>query len=709
MKYKDLFKEANDNVAERYALMIERIGECAKGKETDGLLEEAAAFFKKTAEFIMLLDEWKCFVASDGYDNATIEELACWNKRLYADIKVDTGAYETSYANPEYAASKLGEECGSLLSFIYTELRAGIVFAIEYRYTELTVLYELFVEVLCLFEDHFAEPDPGNLADDHLISEIKNAIYYFENDYAEYMIDYRVREMLDPELSFAADIIMQSDLTDLRYLYRFGEYISDNELKLAKFLNEMPDEKIEAMAYTYTHGYEEGFRIAGIDLSKKKTVNIRYFLGQERIVKAAILQFEAMGLTPVIYRAPAARINRRLTLRPGYASTSVNKQYDYDHRRDEALFLNKAFAERKITITKNAYESRKQLAKEYAGPAVIEVFGEKPFEPVNKKACINLSDKQQQLSVYVNTECAKIVNDYIPQSEYSFTIIAYPLPEVGDNFPEIFDAIVRINTLDNEAYKKVQQCLIDELDKAVSVHVLGKGNNCTDITVMMHELSDPDKETNFENCTADVNIPVGEVFTSPKLTGTKGILNVSEVYLNELKYKNIKITFEDGRIKDYTCDNFETEAENKAYFKENVMFNRDTLPIGEFAIGTNTTAYVLANRFDIVYMLPILIAEKMGPHFAVGDTCYSRGEELKLYNPDGKEIVAKDNECSLLRDTDPDNAYFDCHTDITIPYDELEAITSIHADGTETDIIRDGRFVLAGCEMLNEPFADKAD
>ena len=199
------------------------------------------------------------------------------------------------------------------------------------------------------------------------------------------------------------------------------------------------------------------------------------------------------------------------------------------------------------------------------------------------------------------------------------------------------------------------------------------------------------------------------MFTSPKLTGTKGILNVSEVYLNELKYKNIKITFEDGRIKDYTCDNFETEAENKAYFKENVMFNRDTLPIGEFAIGTNTTAYVLANRFDIVYMLPILIAEKMGPHFAVGDTCYSRGEELKLYNPDGKEIVAKDNECSLLRDTDPDNAYFDCHTDITIPYDELEAITSIHADGTETDIIRDGRFVLAGCEMLNEPFADKAD
>jgi len=202
-----------------------------------------------------------------------------------------------------------------------------------------------------------------------------------------------------------------------------------------------------------------------------------------------------------------------------------------------------------------------------------------------------------------------------------------------------------------------------------------------------------------------VNIPVGEVFTSPRLAGTQGILNVSEVYLNDLKYKNIMLTFEDGKIVDYTCDNFETEEENRAYIRENVLFNRDTLPIGEFAIGTNTTAYVMANEYDIVYKLPILIVEKMGPHFAVGDTCYSHSEEVRLYNPDGKEIVAKDNECSLLRDKDESQAYFNCHTDITIPYDEIESIVSVHEDGTEVLIIKNGRFVLDGCEILNEPFA----
>ena len=137
---------------------------------------------------------------------------------------------------------------------------------------------------------------------------------------------------------------------------------------------------------------------------------------------------------------------------------------------------------------------------------------------------------------------------------------------------------------------------------------------------------------------------------------------------------------------------------------ENVLYNRETLPIGEFAIGTNTTAYVMANKYDIVYKLPILIVEKMGPHFAIGDTCYSRTENIKVYNPNGKEIISKENEVSELRNTEPDKAYFNCHTDITIPYDEIGSITAYHEDGSSVTIIENGRFVLEGCEELNEPF-----
>ena len=203
---------------------------------------------------------------------------------------------------------------------------------------------------------------------------------------------------------------------------------------------------------------------------------------------------------------------------------------------------------------------------------------------------------------------------------------------------------------------------------------------------------------------ADANIPVGEVFTSPVLEGTHGTLHVSEVFLHDLKYVDLKVEFKDGMVSDYSCGNFEDTEKGKKYFLENVMYHHDTLPIGEFAIGTNTTAYVVAEKYGIAEKMPILIAEKMGPHIALGDTCYSFSEDQRIYNSDGKEIVAKDNSCSILRKEDMSKAYFNCHTDITIPYKELALIEVIHADGTRVEIIRDGRFVLFGTEELNRPF-----
>ena len=126
--------------------------------------------------------------------------------------------------------------------------------------------------------------------------------------------------------------------------------------------------------------------------------------------------------------------------------------------------------------------------------------------------------------------------------------------------------------------------------------------------------------------------------------------------------------------------------------------------MGEFAIGTNTTAYAMGQKYGITHLQPILIAEKTGPHFAFGDTCFSHEEELVTYNPDGKQMMAKENRFSAMRHTEPSKAYFNCHTDITIPYDEIGDITAVGYDGKKTVIIKDGRFVLDGTKELNEPF-----
>ncbi len=79
---------------------------------------------------------------------------------------------------------------------------------------------------------------------------------------------------------------------------------------------------------------------------------------------------------------------------------------------------------------------------------------------------------------------------------------------------------------------------------------------------------------------------------------------------------------------------------------------------------------------------------------------------MKVYNPDGKEIVARDNEVSVLRREDVSKAYFQCHTDITLPYEELREISVITKDREKLMILEDGKFVVPGTEELNEPFKE---
>ncbi|MBS6679645.1 MAG: aminopeptidase [Clostridiales bacterium] len=674
---------------ERFSLMRERIGEIRK---EELVREPYRDFFRKTGDFILEICRIHDRIWEGWLEKASMEELKENNHKMYEDILPEH--YEESYGNPACAQKILGRDFGQLLSFLYTEVRGMIVFAYEDRLFDMTVAMELFVQIYNLFED----PEVSS-------KDVKDAIYWYVSDYSDEMAGHRVREGVDPSLDFAVRIICESDLTDLRYLYKYGEYVTENERAMAAFLNTLTEEEIQAMARTYTEGYRIGFIQGKKDITKKKTVNIRFQLGFERMVKAAIEQFREMGLAPVIYRSAVHSVNKKQAHRIGYYGAIPNQQFDYDHKDDAALYLDHEFVQRKLRVLQVAYEQVKELANTHGGPACIETFGETPFAPVAKKEACALSAHQQKLQVSYDNEAGQIVNRYIKGEERSFTIIAYPVKEIGENFEEIFRETVKINTLDNKLYEKIQQNIIEALDKGEYVRIKGKGENQTDLRVHLHHLDNPEKQTNFENCVADVNIPVGEVFTSPVLQGTDGVLFVSKVFLNGLEYQDLKIRFQDGKIAAYSCRNFQDEEENRKLIKENILYHHDTLPLGEFAIGTNTAAYVMAQKYQIGHLLPILIAEKMGPHFAVGDTCYSWSEDTPVYNPDDREIIARDNEVSIQRKQDVSKAYFGCHTDITIPYDELDSICVEALDGSEIYIIRDGRFVLPGTETLNEAFA----
>ncbi|MDR2888975.1 MAG: aminopeptidase [Lachnospiraceae bacterium] len=713
-------QEAHEQaLQERFALAVDRI---ARLKQEQLIAEPFCSYFQKTAAFVSLTVAAYEFVASGQIYQASLSELGERNHRLYEDIL--PSAYASSYADPSYAEAVFGAKWGPIASFLYTELRSLIVFAHEQRTDRMVIRMELLLEIYSAFlaaaeegqatSDRAGAGEPGSFYPPY--EEIKRIIYWFVSDYAELAAEEKIAALVDPGRDFALRLVMDSDLADLHYLYYFGEYVTDNELTIARHLLDQPEETIRLMARTVSEGFRKGFEVTGRDITKKKTVNVRFCLGFERMIRQTVKDFAQLGLAVTINRASSTILEGRGVNRVGYYGAIPNKQFDFDHKDDQALVLDGQLITRRLEALKAAYEQHRDQAAVFAGPAVVEVFGESPVNLIIKNTVIAFSDKQQQLMVGYMSAAGELQNRYIPGDERSFTIIAFPVPEIGDHFKEIFDETILINTLDYDRYRDIQQIIIDALDQGGQVYVKGCNGNRTELTINLIGLSDPATQTGFENCVADVNIPVGEVFTSPRLAGTCGQLHVTRVFLNELEYIDLSLTIKDGMVTDYSCANFSQPAENQKYIRDNLLHHHPTLPMGEFAIGTNTTAYMMGKKYNIANRLPILIAEKTGPHFAFGDTCYSHSEDVVVYNPNGKEIIARDNELSLLRKSDPSKAYFNCHTDITIPYDELGELSVVLPGNTEADrssgalaettitIIKNGRFVLPGCEELNKPF-----
>lgn len=695
---KSILFEKTEELEERYELVSERMIELPKETVLYGGWK---AYFTEVAEYLYLIGQ-EYHDAVTGRE-ISLQEYEKKQERLFDRFK--EGNYERSFLDPDFAGQNLGR-FGGVLSAVYADITGLSSYAAEGRLDIITVFFELISQLYGIASGFFR--DNQEMRDDNeLYDEIMQTVHDFYHDYQDVFAADGVITSLNPDYRFFADIVEQSDLKDPTYMYKYGLYVGENQKGIQKFLSKMDPKKIKDMADTITEGYKKGFEITGRDISKKKTVEIEYFVGFEPVIKEAIKNFKEMGLDPVIKREGLFSFNGRGNGRKrGCYSTSPGRQFDYDHKDDRGYYFDKGYIERRLEVIKDTYEKNKEWADKMSGPAVMEVFGEEDFSPVNKESTYVFTEKQNQLQVTFASKAGILANTYIPEEETSFTIISLPLPSIGADFEKIFEETVKINTLDYVLYQTMQQKIIDILDKGEKVHILGQNGNETDITVALCPLKDPAKETIFENCVADVNIPVGEVFTSPKLEGTNGVLHVSRVYLNSLSYKDLKLTFKDGIVKDYTCGNFEEEQENRKLIYDNILYKHEFLPLGEFAIGTNTTAYIMGRKYGIESKLPILIAEKTGPHFAVGDTCYSQAEDVAVYNPDGKEIIARSNTFADKRNEDPEKAYFNCHTDITIPYEELGEIAVITKDGERIPVIKDGRFVVPGTEELNKPLEE---
>ena len=136
-------------IEERYELALDRI-RLMQTEDTVG--EPYKDYFKKMAEFVLMLDELRTELLDGRYQKLELDELRKWNRRLYQDVL--PGQYEKSYANPDYACKMLGKESGQILGMLYAELRGAVVYVFEGKTEYLAILYELLIEVYNQFEEN---------------------------------------------------------------------------------------------------------------------------------------------------------------------------------------------------------------------------------------------------------------------------------------------------------------------------------------------------------------------------------------------------------------------------------------------------------------------------------------------------------------------------------------------------------------------------
>lgn len=463
-------------------------------------------------------------------------------------------------------------------------------------------------------------------------------------------------------------VLRSSNASVSDWIHNYDFSVTEEEERMAEFCYSYPADRMKQMGEHIVEALLHGFISQSREINGRKRVRLNYQVGMEALAKYVVEGLENRGFIPII-------------MEPG-SKNKVMEPLKVEDISDEQL----------LEWHKEAYQLYETELRDTCGMIRVGTFGQK-----NENGP-QLTKEQLKTLQRIRICDWKVESEYIKPSELSFCSVVFPEQSVGECFDKLFEEFMEMNIEESEPFERIQQVLIDAMDLCECIHIKGYKGNETDLYVKMPKISNPEKETNFLNCGGDLNIPYGEVFTTPALEGTTGLFNVKDVFLQGKYYHNLKLRFEDGMVVDYSSE--VDGVETKSFVDEGLLQPYSTISMGEFAIGTNTRAFSICHRYNLDAIVPILIYEKTGPHIAIGDPCFKGAEEAPVYNLyDKKEMIARAN--TRTSDKTNDDRYYQRHIDITIPYNQTEELSGLTAEGEKIVIIKNGKFVLPGAEKLN--------
>lgn len=274
------------------------------------------------------------------FERMSFSDLYEENRNFYREVN---DFYYNSYANPLFTKKRLSEQVSDLASSIYQET----IRSIQYIFQGNDDLFEILLKKFLAFYQ--------NIDSDDIYSVMKkinqdNLLKFYQKDIEEtYFVS-----------NFASNLIKNNNLTDIRYLFRYGICITDTEIEFAKLLKKLDDAQITDLASQMVYGYLKGFKRHNKKMKNRKNSKIVLLVGLEKIAKKIddlLLNEGYIGyIGEIVYR-------------------NLLSQANFDFKEINCLALDEEYFISDFKAYREVLKSNENILKSYQGNIIMVGFG----------------------------------------------------------------------------------------------------------------------------------------------------------------------------------------------------------------------------------------------------------------------------------------------------------------------------------------------
>lgn len=240
----------------------------------------------------------------------------------------------------------------------------------------------------------------------------------------------------------------------------------------------------------------------------------------------------------------------------------------------------------KKELLKNTSKEHIELMTKYMLPVMQDMDAYIGISATNNKYELN-NVKIENKNLY-SKYYSKPVHTDARVKTTKWCILNYPTKgyaqEANMSLEEFEDFYFNVCNLDYSKMNKAMDSLKNLMEKTDRVRIIAKD---TDLSFSI-------KNIPAIKCAGEMNIPDGEVYTAPVKGSVNGYIhyNTPTMY-NGVRFNNVKLYFENGKIIKCSADEHQKELEDIFNIDDGARF------VGEFAIGVNP--YITKPMLDILF------------------------------------------------------------------------------------------------------------